>query len=184
MIVQLTLLSDPTTPKEFTFTLKPNGTIAIGRDPSNSSGTQNFINLDSKVVSRMHASITSDQLGKVFLQDMKSSSGSFLNSMRLSPPKVQSQLLEIKDGDYLQLGEDCVVNGTQFKSVLFRLQIAPADDGVKERDVGPRASIVSEGPSKGEIEFNDIWDNLNRDLEDNDPLVFELLNEVSVMIRA
>ena len=58
----------------------------------------------SKVVSRAHAEIWAIRGGKVFIRDTKSSSGTFLNYSRLSPPNINSGPFELKDGDILQLG--------------------------------------------------------------------------------
>jgi len=59
----------------------------------------------SKVVSRNHAKMWSSN-GQWFLQDVGSSSGTFLNHIRLSPPNVESTPYAIKDGDIVQLGID------------------------------------------------------------------------------
>ncbi|GAA5968728.1 hypothetical protein JCM21900_000454 [Sporobolomyces salmonicolor] len=60
----------------------------------------------SKVVSRGHADIWVDNAGKFFIKDTKSSSGTFLNHIRLSAPNVESRPFPLKDGDVLQLGVD------------------------------------------------------------------------------
>jgi pSer/pThr/pTyr-binding forkhead associated (FHA) protein len=59
----------------------------------------------SKVVSRNHAKMWSSN-GQWYLQDVGSSSGTFLNHIRLSPPNVESTPYAIKDGDIVQLGID------------------------------------------------------------------------------
>lgn len=60
----------------------------------------------SKVVSRGHAEIWCDDSGKFFIKDTKSSSGTFLNHIRLSGPGIESRPFPLKDGDILQLGVD------------------------------------------------------------------------------
>ncbi|KAL7416272.1 SMAD/FHA domain-containing protein, partial [Mrakia frigida] len=60
----------------------------------------------SKVVSRCHAEVWAQEGGKFFVKDTKSSSGTFLNHIRLSPPSVESKPFAIKDGDVIQLGVD------------------------------------------------------------------------------
>ncbi|KAL1924928.1 uncharacterized protein VTP21DRAFT_4582 [Calcarisporiella thermophila] len=59
----------------------------------------------SKVVSRNHAEIWLEQ-GNLFIRDVGSSSGTFLNHVRLSPPKTESKPLPIRDGDIIRLGVD------------------------------------------------------------------------------
>ncbi|KAG2028359.1 SMAD/FHA domain-containing protein, partial [Suillus americanus] len=60
---------------------------------------------DTKVLSRVHAEIWSDN-GKFYIKDTKSSSGTFLNHVRLSPAGSESKPHELKDGDIVQLGLD------------------------------------------------------------------------------
>ncbi|OAD05977.1 hypothetical protein MUCCIDRAFT_132299, partial [Mucor lusitanicus CBS 277.49] len=63
------------------------------------------LSFKSKVVSRNHAELWTEA-GKVFIRDIGSSSGTFLNRIRLSPPSHISQPHEVKDGDAIQLGVD------------------------------------------------------------------------------
>ena len=48
---------------------------------------------------------------QVYLRDTKSSSGTFVNGKRLSPMGVESEKVELKEGDQISLGEDCEVDG-------------------------------------------------------------------------
>jgi hypothetical protein len=41
-----------------------------------------------------------------YIKDTKSSSGTFLNHIRLSPPNSESRPFQLKDGDVVQLGVD------------------------------------------------------------------------------
>ncbi|KAJ3198847.1 hypothetical protein HDU82_000969 [Entophlyctis luteolus] len=59
----------------------------------------------SKVVSRSHAEMWLRD-GQVYLKDTGSSSGTFLNKMRLSPSGKLSRPYPLKDGDVIQLGID------------------------------------------------------------------------------
>ncbi|CAO3702816.1 unnamed protein product [Rhizopus stolonifer] len=64
------------------------------------------LSFKSKVVSRCHCEIWVEQDGKLYIRDTKSSSGTFLNHVRLSPAGQESRSVEIHDGDLLQLGVD------------------------------------------------------------------------------
>ncbi|OAQ33416.1 hypothetical protein K457DRAFT_51527, partial [Linnemannia elongata AG-77] len=59
-----------------------------------------------------------------FIRDTKSSSGTFLNHARLSPPGVESKPTLLKDGDVIQLGVD-YQGGTQeiYRCVKMRLEL-------------------------------------------------------------
>ncbi|GAA5825768.1 hypothetical protein JCM3770_000635 [Rhodotorula araucariae] len=78
----------------------------------------------SKVVSRGHAEIWADDAGKFFIRDTKSSSGTFLNHIRLSSPNVESRPFALKDGDVLQLGVD-YQGGTEeiYRCVKMRVEL-------------------------------------------------------------
>ncbi|KAJ3139344.1 hypothetical protein HDU90_000710 [Geranomyces variabilis] len=69
--------------------------------------TQEFVFFNSKVVSRCHAEIWTRD-GQVYLRDTASSSGTFLNRMRLSPSGKESRPYPLKSGDVVQLGLDYV----------------------------------------------------------------------------
>ncbi|RKO93099.1 SMAD/FHA domain-containing protein, partial [Blyttiomyces helicus] len=61
----------------------------------------------SQVVSRTHMEIFEDG-GKVFIKDIGSNSGTFLNGVRLSNPGTVSEPVQVHSGDYIQLGKDYV----------------------------------------------------------------------------
>jgi pSer/pThr/pTyr-binding forkhead associated (FHA) protein len=63
------------------------------------------IGFKSKVVSRKHCELWCKD-GNWYIKDVKSSSGTFLNHIRLSQPNVESKPFRIKDGDIVQLGID------------------------------------------------------------------------------
>ncbi|KAG9240722.1 cytoplasm to vacuole targeting protein-like protein Vps64 [Calycina marina] len=63
---------------------------------------------DSKVLSRQHAEIWAERNGKVFIRDVKSSNGTFVNGARLSPENRESEPHELQSQDHLELGIDIV----------------------------------------------------------------------------
>ncbi|PVV00751.1 hypothetical protein BB560_004855 [Smittium megazygosporum] len=97
--------------------------IKVGRFTDKVSNQQSRIAFKSKVVSRSHAEIWTEN-GNFFIRDTKSSSGTFLNHMRLSPPGIESAPFPLKDGDILQLGVD-YQGGTLeiYKCVKIRVEI-------------------------------------------------------------
>ncbi|KAH9815496.1 hypothetical protein DFH28DRAFT_1082321 [Melampsora americana] len=84
----------------------------------------NRIAFKSKVVSRGHADIFTDQSGQFFIKDTKSSSGTFLNHIRLSAPGGESKPFPLRDGDVLQLGVD-YQGGTEeiYRCVKMRVEL-------------------------------------------------------------
>jgi hypothetical protein len=63
---------------------------------------------DSKVLSRQHAEIWADRSGKIWIRDIKSSNGTFVNGNRLSPENRESEPQELQTADHLELGIDIV----------------------------------------------------------------------------
>ncbi|KAI8378931.1 hypothetical protein BD560DRAFT_388984 [Blakeslea trispora] len=87
--------------------LEVGAVIKIGRYSDRHANTPNCMSFKSKVVSRCHCEIFVDgNDGKIYLRDTKSSSGTFLNHIRLSPAGSESRPTEICDGDIVQLGVD------------------------------------------------------------------------------
>ncbi|KAG2346362.1 SMAD/FHA domain-containing protein, partial [Suillus weaverae] len=77
----------------------------------------------SRVVSRYHAKIWSND-GKFYIKDTKSSTGTFLNHLRLSPADSESKPHQLKHGDIVQLGVD-YQGGVEdiHKSVNIRIEV-------------------------------------------------------------
>ncbi|KAJ3319973.1 hypothetical protein HDV06_005791 [Boothiomyces sp. JEL0866] len=94
--------------------IKTGQTIKIGRQivrdgqttvKGNKKATEIDIWFTSKVVSRLHAEIWTKD-GQLCIKDVGSSSGTFLNKMRLSPSGKESRPYPLKQGDVLQFGVD------------------------------------------------------------------------------
>lgn len=91
----------------------PNSTVSIGRYTEKNKaaahapqGSSAPIVFKSKVVSRTHALFQCNEDGQWFLKDCKSSSGTFLNHIRLSRASEELTMMPIIDGDIIQLGMD------------------------------------------------------------------------------
>ncbi|WWC68153.1 uncharacterized protein I206_102076 [Kwoniella pini CBS 10737] len=100
-------------PLQDTFVMKmihlPDGQrIKIGRQTNTKTvpGERNAY-FDSKVLSRLHAEIW-EQGGKIFIKDVRSSNGTFINGERLSPESVESEPFELKNEDQVEFGIDIV----------------------------------------------------------------------------
>lgn len=63
---------------------------------------------DSKVLSRQHAEVWADRQGRIFIRDVKSSNGTFVNGLRLSQENKESEPRELREQDVLELGIDIV----------------------------------------------------------------------------
>lgn len=63
---------------------------------------------DSKVLSRSHAEVWADRNGKIWIRDVKSSNGTFVNGARLSQEARDSDPHELREQDMLELGIDIV----------------------------------------------------------------------------
>uniref|UniRef100_A0A8C7ZLC3 Sarcolemmal membrane-associated protein n=1 Tax=Oryzias sinensis TaxID=183150 RepID=A0A8C7ZLC3_9TELE len=85
--------------------------VKIGRSVARCRPAQNNATFDCKVLSRNHALIWFDhKTGKFYLQDTKSSNGTFVNSQRLSRGSEESPPCEVLSGDIIQFGVDVTEN--------------------------------------------------------------------------
>ncbi|KAI6897817.1 hypothetical protein KC318_g12963 [Hortaea werneckii] len=93
-------------------TLKtPTSVVRVGRysERDNTSPDPNTlpVGFKSKVVSRRHCELWyNSSQSQWYIRDVKSSSGTFLNHVRLSPPGQESRPYAVNDGDVVQLGID------------------------------------------------------------------------------
>ncbi|KAI0114257.1 hypothetical protein F4776DRAFT_330204 [Hypoxylon sp. NC0597] len=94
------------------------------------------VGFKTKVVSRRHCEFWVEN-GKWYMKDVKSSSGTFLNHLRLSEPGAESDPRLVNDGDIVQLGIN--FKGGQeriYRSVHMRVELNKgppgADDGLKD----------------------------------------------------
>ncbi|KAL7266586.1 hypothetical protein RUND412_010863 [Rhizina undulata] len=81
------------------------------------------VGFKSKVVSRRHCEFWCEN-GQWYVKDVKSSSGTFLNHIRLSSPGLESKPFPLYDGDILQLGIDFKGGEEQiFRCVKIRVEL-------------------------------------------------------------
>ncbi|XP_051932364.1 sarcolemma associated protein a isoform X7 [Hippocampus zosterae] len=85
--------------------------VKIGRSVARCRPAQNNATFDCKVLSRNHALVWFDhKTAKFYLQDTKSSNGTFINSQRLSRGSEESPPCEVLSGDIIQFGVDVTEN--------------------------------------------------------------------------
>ncbi|GAA5931210.1 uncharacterized protein JCM15063_002577 [Sporobolomyces koalae] len=91
----------------------PGHKVKIGRQ-TNAKTVPNGTNgyFDSKVLSRAHAEVWSEDL-KVFIKDVKSSNGTFINGERLSPESAESDIFELHTDDVVEFGIDILTDDTK-----------------------------------------------------------------------
>ncbi|KAF9292029.1 hypothetical protein BGZ68_000597 [Mortierella alpina] len=83
---------------------------------------------DSKVLSRIHAEVWSES-GKIYIRDLKSSNGTFLNGKRLCPENTESEAFELNQNDNLEFGIDIMDENGACNSHA-KLKSSPAGSGV------------------------------------------------------
>ncbi|KAG1758392.1 hypothetical protein EDD22DRAFT_956916 [Suillus occidentalis] len=118
--------------------------VSIGRFTDQSDASK--LAFKSKVVSRAHAEIWSDN-GKFYIKDARSSSGTFLNRLRLSPAGSESKPHQLQHGDIVQLGVDYQGNGTDdnYKSVKMRIEVERISPSRESRDHVEKVRLWSIG---------------------------------------
>ncbi|KAI0826980.1 hypothetical protein BC628DRAFT_1434503 [Trametes gibbosa] len=99
-------LNDTFIPKHIS--LASNQRVKIGRQTNAKTIPQERNGFfDSKVLSRQHAEVWEDN-GKIYIKDVKSSNGTFINGERLSPEGLESEPCELKSDDVVEFGIDIV----------------------------------------------------------------------------
>ncbi|BGP58151.1 hypothetical protein JCM8202_002550 [Rhodotorula sphaerocarpa] len=113
--LHLTPLNGTFVPKQISLDASegPGGRVKIGRQ-TNVKTAPNATNgyFDSKVLSRAHAEVWSED-GKVFIKDVKSSNGTFINGERLSPESAESDVFELHTDDIVEFGIDILTDDTK-----------------------------------------------------------------------
>ncbi|CUS07562.1 unnamed protein product [Tuber aestivum] len=112
-------------------------TLRIGRQTNNKTmPTQNNGYFDSKVLSRQHAEIWAEKPnGRVWIRDIKSSNGTFVNGQRLSQENRDSEPHELRAEDVLELGIDIV--GEDNKTIIHHKVAARVEHaGLQTPNVG------------------------------------------------
>ncbi|KZV94810.1 SMAD/FHA domain-containing protein, partial [Exidia glandulosa HHB12029] len=92
------------------------GRVKIGRQTS-AKTMPNERNgyFDTKVLSRQHAEVWEED-GKIWIKDVKSSNGTFVNQIRLSQEGVESEPFELHTDDIVEFGIDIV--GEDNKTII------------------------------------------------------------------
>ena len=99
---------------------------------------------DSKVLSRQQAEVWADRNGKIWIRDVKSSNGTFVNGNRLSPENRDSEPHGLREHDMLELGID-IVSEDQ-KSIVHHKVSAKVE----------HAGLVNNGTNVMDLSFGDI----------------------------
>jgi len=109
LVPKATLLCRPNSHPFQDRTLILDQPVKVGRSVARARPVQNNAIFDCKVLSRNHALLWYEN-GKFFLQDTKSSNGTFVNNQRLSKGSEESPPREVCSGDILQFGVDVMEN--------------------------------------------------------------------------
>ena len=127
--------------------------LRIGRQ-TNAKTVPTAVNgyFDSKVLSRQHAEVWADRNGKIWIRDVKSSNGTFVNGVRLSPENRDSEPHELREHDTLELGID-IVSEDQ-KSIVHHKVSAKVE----------HAGIYTNGTNILDLNFGDIDPNSGNSL--------------------
>eukprot|EP00794_Sanderia_malayensis_P005913 gene5913-6600_t len=83
--------------------------VKIGRAVAKSKSAGNNLIFDCKVLSRSHAVIWYEN-GKFYIQDTKSSNGTYVNNAQVGRAAEDSEAMEISSGDIVQFGVDVTEN--------------------------------------------------------------------------
>ncbi|CAF1039519.1 unnamed protein product [Didymodactylos carnosus] len=102
--------------------------VKVGRAVARLKALQNNAIFDCKVLSRQHAKLWYEN-GKFYLQDTKSSNGTFVNNQRLGKCNEESLPFEIFSGDIVQFGVDVTENNrkTTHNCIIIEAKLYNSD---------------------------------------------------------
>ncbi|XP_050025985.2 uncharacterized protein [Dermacentor andersoni] len=117
----------------------------VGRSVARCRQAPNNAIFDCKVLSRNHALLWYEN-GKFYLQDTKSSNGTFVNNQRLSKGSEESPAQEVCSGDIVQFGVDVVENSRKVTHgcIVATLRLFLPDG--KEAKASPSTALIPAGP--------------------------------------
>ncbi|KAJ3173849.1 hypothetical protein HDU87_007352 [Geranomyces variabilis] len=145
------------------FTVTLHSTLRLGRG----TPRDGFRGFQSQVVSRNHCDflLARDGSGKVFVRDCGSNSGTFLNGERLSVVGVESEPVEVKSGDWVQLGKDYEGSGganvpearRKCVKMIFKIEPMELPAGFSTPELDAKVSSASlGGTSTGQPSVPDL----------------------------
>jgi len=128
--------------------------VKVGRSVARARPVQTNAIFDCKVLSRNHALLWYEN-GKFYLQDTKSSNGTFVNNQRLSKGSEESPPREVCSGDILQFGVDVMENSRKVTHgcIIATLKLYLPDG--KEAKASP--SIVNTSVGGTSIPAQDLY---------------------------
>ncbi|KAJ7625406.1 hypothetical protein B0H17DRAFT_907641, partial [Mycena rosella] len=158
-------LNDSFVPKHISLS-PPGQRVKIGRQTNakTSPGERNGY-FDSKVLSRQHAEVW-EEGGKIFIKDVKSSNGTFINGERLSPEGLESEPFELKSDDIVEFGIDIVGEdnktiihhkvAARVSCVFTEQQVAMAARAEQQQNQGQysQSPMLSQPGPQGSSSFN------------------------------
>ncbi|XP_018326274.1 sarcolemmal membrane-associated protein isoform X2 [Agrilus planipennis] len=151
MCAKAVLISRPNSHPFQERTLALDQPVKIGRSVARARATSTNAIFDCKVLSRHHAVLWYEN-GKFFLQDTKSSNGTFVNNTRLS--SSESEPHEVSSGDIVQFGVDVVENNRKVTHgcIVATLKLYLPDG--KEAKASPS---ITESSRQGHIPLDELY---------------------------
>jgi len=108
---------------------------------------------DSKVLSRQHAEIWAEKDGKIWIRDVKSSNGTFVNGKRLSLENRESEPHVLREQDVLELGIDIV---SEDQKTVVHHKVAARVEHTGLLGVGSSALDVNSGDLEALLNGNGL----------------------------
>ncbi|XP_014600649.1 PREDICTED: sarcolemmal membrane-associated protein [Polistes canadensis] len=127
--------------------------VKIGRSVARVRAAQNNAIFDCRVLSRNHALLWYSN-GKFYLQDTRSSNGTFINNQRLSTSGSESAAEEVYSGDIVQFGVDVVENTKKVTHGCIVATIKLYLPDGKEVKASPSTAITSIGSN---VSLEDLY---------------------------
>ena len=141
--------------------------ILVGRKTNGSTNGNTFNEdnscmFDCRVLSRKHACLWLEKDGQLFIKDLKSSNGTFVNGQRLQPYERQV----VENGDIVQFGQDVSDPGSSefHQSIVAQIELIQGLLGMPAQveEISPELEEIKDHFAKLEQSQDSVEDKMNR----------------------
>ena len=132
-----------------------------GSTNGNTFNEDNSCMFDCRVLSRKHACLWLEKDGQLFIKDLKSSNGTFVNGQRLQPYERQV----VDNGDIVQFGQDVSDPGSSefHQSIVAQIELIHGQGmSAQVEEISPELEEIKDHFAKLEQSQDSVEDKMNR----------------------
>ena len=138
--------------------------VLVGRKTNGSTNgmafkEDNSCMFDCRVLSRKHACLWLEKDGQLFIKDLKSSNGTFVNTQRLQP----YERTQVENGDIIQFGQDVSDPDQTHQSIVAQIELILSGSAPPQvEEISPELVEIKDHFAKLEESQDSVEDKMNR----------------------